>query len=371
MTRTTLPAPSESPASGAHAPPLPLPGPGEPGLVSVVIPTYDRSDLLRQAVESVLDQTYRPVEILVVDDGSTDDTPEVVAAYGPPVRYIRQENAGVSAARNRGMRHARGEFVALLDSDDAWDPWKLEAQIALLRAHPEMGMTWSDMRAVNPEGEVVSPTYLRTMYGAYREVTIDRVLERRGSLGRYDPECPPGAETAPVYVGDLFPFMILGNLVHTSTVVIRRDRLRKTGGFDERRRTGEDYEFHLRTTYQGPVGLLDTPTIRYRIGAADQLSAPHRHLEMAESNLETLSRWLPVARERNELPPDAIRRRVAGAHTWRIGAELDAGRLGDARREGRFTRDQLPLLLKSLLPVGVRSALSRIRSGLRRVVGSS
>src|SRR5262245_47409787 len=95
------------------------------GLVSVLVPTYNRSKLVRRAVESALAQSYRRLEVLVVDDGSSDDTRQVIEGMDPRVRYIRQANAGVSAARNRGIAEARGEFVAFLDSDDEWLPWKL------------------------------------------------------------------------------------------------------------------------------------------------------------------------------------------------------------------------------------------------------
>src|SRR5262245_49416395 len=130
-------------------------GRGEPGLVSVIIPSYNRAYIVGQAIESVLRQTYRPLEVVVVDDGSSDNTRAVVEQYGPPVRYFRQANAGVSAARNAGFRQARGAFVALLDSDDRWLPWKLSAQVALLRRFPEVGMVWTDMAAVDEKGVVL------------------------------------------------------------------------------------------------------------------------------------------------------------------------------------------------------------------------
>ena len=98
--------------------------------VSVIIPTYNRSLSVREAIESVLAQTYRDFELIVVDDGSADNTPSVLGSFGERIRGIRQANAGVSAARNAGIRAAKGEWVAFLDSDDLWVPQKLERQMA-------------------------------------------------------------------------------------------------------------------------------------------------------------------------------------------------------------------------------------------------
>jgi glycosyltransferase involved in cell wall biosynthesis len=120
--------------------------------VSVIIPTHDRAVLCRRAVASVLAQTHGDLEVIVVDDGSRDGTREAVEGMDPRVRYIWQENAGVAAARNRGMAAARGEFIALLDSDDLFLPWKIEAQLAAMRFFPRAGMVWTDMVAVDPQG---------------------------------------------------------------------------------------------------------------------------------------------------------------------------------------------------------------------------
>lgn len=109
-------------------------GPGTPGLVSCVIPAFDAERWLTEAVQSVLDQTWSPIEVIVVDDGSTDDTPAIAAAFGGRVRVLRQPNAGPAVALNHGIRESRGEFLAFLDADDLWPPGKLALQMARLAA---------------------------------------------------------------------------------------------------------------------------------------------------------------------------------------------------------------------------------------------
>ncbi len=113
-------------------------------LISAVIPTYNYGHFVTAAVRNVLAQTYRNLEVIVVDDGSKDNTRERLAPYLDRIRYVYQENQGPSAARNTGIRSATGEWVALLDSDDLWHPRKLELQVKYLQAHPEVGLLGSD-----------------------------------------------------------------------------------------------------------------------------------------------------------------------------------------------------------------------------------
>jgi glycosyltransferase involved in cell wall biosynthesis len=123
--------------------------------VSVIIPTYNHAESLPQTVGSILQQTHPPLEVIIVDDGSKDHTESVCAAMPEPVRYIRQENAGVSAARNRGIAEARGEWVALADSDDLWDPGKLEVQLAALACAPGARWCATDCHVIGPDGAPV------------------------------------------------------------------------------------------------------------------------------------------------------------------------------------------------------------------------
>lgn len=125
----------------------------QPPRVSVILPTFNRSGYLRQAIESVLAQTYANFEIILVDDGSTDDTPAAVAAFGDPrIVYLRQNNQGRSAARNTGLRQARGEYIAFLDDDDLYLPQKLASQTAFLDAHTEIGLVAGGAQIIAADG---------------------------------------------------------------------------------------------------------------------------------------------------------------------------------------------------------------------------
>jgi glycosyltransferase involved in cell wall biosynthesis len=352
-----------------------LPGPGIPGMVSVIIPTYNRAGIVQASIESVLQQTYPNVEVVVVDDGSSDDTRRVVESYGEPVRYVYQQNAGVSAARNTGFARARGEFVALLDSDDQFLPWKLEAQVRVLREHPEAGMVWTDMTAVNEHGGVLEEKYLRTFYDAHALARIEEVFDHAGPLGRVWSDAPAAA-TAPVYTGDIFSQMLLGNLVHTSTVVVRRDRLRSVGGFDTTLvHSGEDYEFHLRTCSHGPVAFIDAPSLLYRIGAADQLTAPHLGIYRSRNNLTTVLRWLELGGDRIRLPERVLRARLAQAYGWVGEAELEYGDRALARENLWKSLRHQPLhnraallLLFAILPAAALPAARGLKHVVERVV---
>ena len=112
----------------------------KPGLVSVVIPNYNYANYLREALDSVLAQSYSDIEIVVVDDGSTDGSKDVIAAYDDRINAIFQKNEGVSAARNNGVLAGSGEFIAFLDADDAWLPTKVERQVAMFRSDPALGL---------------------------------------------------------------------------------------------------------------------------------------------------------------------------------------------------------------------------------------
>jgi GT2 family glycosyltransferase len=384
------PVVAETPHSGAIAPcavrassPLVFMRAPRRGLVSVIIPTHNRAAIIGRAIESALDQTWKDLEVVVADDGSTDDTRAVVERYGPRVIYARQANAGVSAARNFGMRHANGEFIAFLDSDDAWRPWKIEAQMNALARVPNAGLVWTDMSAVDARDEVIRDRYLRSMYSAYDKVQLDRTLSRICTLGSVSPRVPVDVGAAMVRAGDVSSAILLGNMIHTSTVLFRRSWCERTGGFDETyARAGEDYEFYIRLTSAGPAIFIDAPSTLYRVGAADQLTAPAMLLEIARNNLRAVQKWLPRSGADVALSRREIRQRFAESYAWLGEVELDAGhRWKAARRLSQSLRnapglDRRAVLLASCaLPQpmrsGIRAARARFRHSLAGRSGSA
>lgn len=293
-------------------------------LVSVVVPTYNRAYCICRTIDSIREQTHQNWEILLVDDGSTDDTAALIkSTYGdnPRIRYIHQQNAGVSAARNTGIRASRGDFVALLDSDDQWKPWKLETQLACFRAFPDVGMVWTNFEAVDNSGKVVNERHLTTMYDAHaffgsfenlfgNSVPLSDILHTVGGA-------EPGTR---VYVGNIYTQMLRGNLVHTSTVMLSRDRIDKVREFDESLKlSGEDYDFHFRTCKWGDVCFVDASSTVYQVDFSDRLT--RYKLQIAQNFLKTVEKAIDREQGTSAFPTPMISEVLAEAHAW-IAEEL-------------------------------------------------
>jgi glycosyltransferase involved in cell wall biosynthesis len=192
-------------------------------LVSCIVPVYNGERYLREALDSILAQTYRPIEIIVVDDGSTDGTHEVAASYGDRVRYLCQPNSGPAQARNFGLGAAHGEFVAFLDADDLWDPEKLARQMARFKAHPELDLC---------------VTHLQNFW--ITELEKERIRFQHHRL----------AKILPGYV--------------TVTLLARRTLFEKLGPFNTDLKVGDDTEWFLRAAEQGAVMELLPDLLVYR-----------------------------------------------------------------------------------------------------------
>lgn len=305
------------------------------GLVSTIIPTYNRAYCVTRAIDSVLAQDYGDVEVLVVDDGSTDNTSAVISQrYGaePRVRYLPQPNGGVATARNAGIRHARGEFLALCDSDDYWHPWKLGAQIAALSRFPDVGLVWTEMEAVDPTGRIVDARHLKTMYAGYRHFTEDELFADRYPMRTLAPHQAGPLDQATFSVGNVFTQMLVGGLAPTSTCVLRRERVEKVGFFNTSIHIVEDLEFLLRTAREGAVGYIDAPSIQYQKGMADQLTCHENKLDAALNHLQAITPFLEHDRDRIDLSDRQIRHLLADVHRWIGEKAFDAKRRNLARQ---------------------------------------
>jgi len=353
-----------------------------PAEVSVIIPVYDRAHLIARTIDSVLGQTHPSCHVIVVDDGSTDGTETVVASlYGqsPRVRFVRQENRGVSAARNAGLAAATGDYVAFLDSDDVWRPWKLEVQVACLerlRGHG-VGMLWSDMDLVDEHGAVTVRSANRSQYGAYGLFTMEEMFSASAPLEELAPAAAAHAPGVRVHWGDVYRCIALGNLCPTPSVILTRERARQVGGFDESMRTGEDHSYHLRTCSLGPVAFLDAATFSYRKGVRDQLTASEHRLAIAENALKTMENVLARDGDRLALPPALVARKLAHAHAWIGRLRVGIGDHASARRHLVQSLRKDPrqpeawgMLAAALLPPvvtrGLRGGLRAARRGAQR-----
>ena len=223
--------------------------------VSVIIPTYNSGPWVVEAVASAMAQTRLPLEILVVDDGSTDDTGGRLSPFGSRIRYIRKENGGVSSARNRGIAEARGEYLAFLDADDVWHPRKLDVQLRALQADDHFGLMGSE---------------LYDWPGIHSDFV--------------EPENPK-AETIP------FENLMVRNCLVTSTILVRTRVVEQAGGFDPAMSGPEDHDFWIRVAKVAPVGKLHLPLTGYRSATPGSLSKDAGRMEagmrMILNKLET------------------------------------------------------------------------------------
>ena len=301
--------------------------------VSVVIAAYNAERWIAGAIRSVLGQDYPVLEVIVVDDGSTDATREVVVPFQELVRYVFQENAGSAAARNHGIRLARGELVAFLDADDLWLPGKLAAQVACLQAHPDCGWCYTDAWLVDASTRS-------------KKVRLSQL--------------------SPMTEGWVLEALLLSNFVPFSSALVRREALEAVGGFREGpdRRISEDWDLWLRMAAYYPVCRVAEPLVLIRdhadrktgTAALDELvRARVRIVEEAVARHPELRRLRRVALA--GIYEGAGRKALVRGHRAQArrllgrAVQMDPGRL---RRWGYW--------LAAWMPAAVRRLAGRLRS---------
>ena len=256
-----------------------------PPLVSIVIPTYNRDDLVAQAIDSALAQTHPRCEVIVVDDGSTDRTPEVLARYAGKITAIRQDNKGLSGARNTGIRAAKGEFVGFLDSDDVWEPRLVEEALKLFAAYPKVGAVFLAERDIDLSGRIDPKVHGKRTPGLF-----------------FTPEGMIGRDTG---VGSGRP------------PIARRDLLLTHGVFDESFRNFADCEMWIRHSFHFDMAILAEPLVLRRVHPGN-VSA-----DFAKDAVHWLRILDAVERDHPEFAAahDAVMRRTRGKQHLRIGRE--------------------------------------------------
>ncbi len=262
--------------------------------VSVIIPSYNYGRFIAEAIGSALGQSLAPQEIIVVDDGSADDTAEVVAEFGDAVRYIRQENAGVCVARNSGVAESSGELIAFLDADDIWEPTKLEKQAALFERDGRIGLVHCGMREFDSDtGETIA-LHIDGMEG---EVADELLLWER-----------------PVIIGP------------GGTIMVSREAFEAAGGFDPRQKCGEDWDMCYRIARRYRVGFVREPLVNYRSHGA----AAHRNVREMERGMGL---FYEKAFAEGGPKVAALRRRALGNYNRVLaGSYFRAGKYGDFLR---------------------------------------
>jgi len=230
--------------------------------VSVVIPTYNRADLISETIDSVINQTYRNYEIIVVDDGSTDDTPAILGRYGKHIRVIRQENQGEGEARNTGIRAAQGEYVAFLDSDDLWRPAKLEKQMDLLARSPQVAWVYCD---------------------AYVFESKTGKIMRLISKGNHP------------YEGQVAGRLLTCNFIPSPTPMIRRSVFDEMGFFNKSL-IGVDWDMWLRIATRYPIRRAPEVLAGYRIHQGSVFADQNR-MQLHKGYIDTIENAISFAPE--------------------------------------------------------------------------
>lgn len=321
-----VPAPVSAPSRDPVVPAAPAAGLEAAPAVSVIMPAYNRVGFLPASLDSLAAQTFEDFEIILVDDGSTDGTEDFLRSRSQRIRYFWQENAGPAAARNHGLRRARGAFVGFLDSDDLWAPRFLEAMTGRLREDGDIGLAFCRFQTIDGEG---------------------RLLRRH----RKRP-----------HAGDVTSPLFASTFITTPSVLVRRDVIARAGGFNAAMSTNEDYDLWLRLSLEHRFGYVDEPLCRRRShpgtlsrgSLADALIRKAAFLEQFYRDQEGLAK----------IPPEIAARRLAKVHYSAGKSCLSHRRVGEARALLRRSLAYRPRVPRTWLWYGLSRLLAA--SPLRR-----
>jgi len=314
-------------------------------LVSVVIPTYNCAKYVSYAIQSVLDQSYGNTEIIVVDDGSTDGTKDVVQSFKKDIVYIYQENRGLPGARNRGIAEASGEYIALLDADDRWRNNKLEYQTQVLESFPSVYLVFSDF-CVFDENGYKEESFFRKGFPFFHEFgfTLNDIFPNTFKLcsERYPNEIQ-------IYHGHIARYLFCGNFVLPSSVLMRKSAIDRIGGFDESYKVAEETEFFLRLSTYYDAAFVDCPLVDYLIKRAGNLtgsSNTERLIKNAiEIQLNYISKQSSIYNSNKWLFDTAVAKSYTRLAYYYLTMKMNEA----ARIEVKHSRSWKPIQIKSYI----------------------
>ena len=308
--------------------------------ISAVIPAFNSADFIADAIGSIRAQTRPMEEIIVVDDGSTDDTAMIVQRLGDDIRYLHQANAGPSAARNRGFETAQSDLIAFLDADDQWTATRIEQQLAVMEDNPDVALVAGDMAEIDLQDHIMVPS----------------VLEKHSLLAFFK---ELGTEPIP----NALSLLLETNFIPTGTVLVRRIALEEAGGFSVDIRYGEDLELWAKVAARHPIICLP-----------DILMLRRKHGENVTQHTEPLLRdlvrvmtslrdWLAAELRQQGIDPDQLVAQAWGdLGYWQFAT----GQLEDARRSFR-TGLKEKVMLRLFLYATLCSMPEGLVYGLRQI----
>lgn len=298
--------------------------------VSVLVAAYNSAQTIRATVDSALAQRYPNLEVVVVDDGSTDETPSLLKSYGNRIVVVSKQNGGVATSRNTAMRAASGDLFALLDGDDLCMPERVAVQVAALTADSDIALCSTEFSAFNADGPVAprySPTYysaLGRIEGGFRHLLPEtRMVMADGGTFR-------------VQVGHAFPEILFGNFLHPPTVMFPRSTWAAVGDFDESLRNQCDWHWIARAAKAGRVAFVETPLLDYRLSPSQMTNEANRVKRTPDTIRHVRKVW--------EIDPETsqrfdARRRVFMAEMLMEGADAMAD--DDRSLARRYFRESL------------------------------
>ncbi len=338
--------------------------------VSVIIPTYNRSGLIARAIKSALAAMSPGDEVLVIDDGSTDETPAVVRQFGDAVRYIRIENSGQSAARNQGIRSARCPLVTMLDDDDEWMPDKLELQRKVMDTFPEVVFCFCNQLLKFSDGRI-SHDLLSILRDDQRVGSVDAPKNLGEILGPGVPfssiaGLPKGRADFNIHVGDMYPILMEVFYAQNSAVMVRKELAGASYRYDEDLHNMDDTECFARLSKLGPAAYLDCELVEYFMHGGPRITHASEIYHMT-TRITLLQRIWGADERFLKTHFARYQRLLKEKCLTRAKFLISDGRMKEAKEDLKIAGGPLSYSLLASLPYGLVRNILWVRRKVRRL----